>query len=258
MKIKNKAQYLGIVGLILFLLVWEFVSVNKLINPFFIGSPSKAFVALYEMFASGSIYPHLLISGREFFLGFMLAIIVGILLGFLISSSRFLSELTRPFITGLYNTPRIILLPLLIIWLGIGLSSKVFLIFLIAVFPILINTIAASKNVDRNLILMAKSFNARKITIFANIIFPSAFPYILAGIELAIGRALTGIVVSEIYGGRGGVGYLASYYGQTFQINKLVAVIFIFIIFSLLLTKIIHYVSVYFHFHMPDKQDIDF
>lgn len=241
-------KHLGLIGLLLFVIIWELVSRMEIIDPFFISAPSQVILSLFDLFMSGEIYPHLLISGKEFFFGFSLAIFIGIILGIIISSSRYLDNLTKPFITATYNTPRIILMPLILIWFGIGIFSKVFLIFLIAVFPILINTITAAKNVDQDLILMAKSFNASRFIIFTKVIFPSSLPYILAGINLSIGRALTGIIVGELYGARGGVGYLASYYGQTFQIEKLMAVILIFILFSLFLTNFVGYISKRLHF----------
>ena len=243
-----KSRYLGLTGLIIFLIAWETISDFKIVDPFFISSPSKVIVSLYELFSTGDIFPHLLFSGEEFFAGFFLAIISGIILGLIISSSGYLYNLTKPFITGLYNTPRIILLPLLLIWFGFGLFSKVLLIFLIAIFPILVNTITAARNVDRSLILMARSFSASKLVIFIKVIFPSSFPYILTGINLAIGRALTGIIVGELYGSSGGIGYLASYFGQTFQIDKLIAIIIIFIIFSLLLTNAIYLLTERFNY----------
>lgn len=233
---------IGLISFITFLIIWESLVKFGLADPFFFSSPSRIATAGYDLFATGFIYKHLWISAQEFFWGFSLAVLVGIALGLVIGSSRFFYDLLHPFLLAFYNTPRIILLPLFVLWFGIGIFSKILAVFVGAVFPILINTLTAAQNVDPALIRMAHSFNVSQRRIFWTITLPFALPYILSGIELAVGRGLIGVLIGELYGSQGGLGYLASYYGALLQIDKLMFVIFLFILWALGMTQIFRFI----------------
>jgi len=133
-----------------------------------------------------------------------------------------------PFVNFLYATPRIVLIPLFIIWFGIDWQSKVAVIFLGALFPQIINTMAGVRNTDAALLRVARSFGASEVLIFQRVVLPGAVPFILTGLRLGVGHALTGLVVAELVAARHGIGKLIQDYGVTFQTPKeFAAIIFI-------------------------------
>src|SRR5207245_2222766 len=164
---------------------------------------------------------------QEFAIGYVLAVVVGVLLGLGIGWYRRFSYAVDPFITFFYATPRIVLLPLLIIWFGIGIWSKIAVVFLGAFFAIVINTAAGVRNLDANLIKVARSFGASDLQLFRTIALPGSVPFILTGLRLGIGHALTGVIVGELVAAQFGVGQMMAVAGATFQSAKVFAGLFI-------------------------------
>jgi NitT/TauT family transport system permease protein len=217
---RNERVVLGTAAVILLLALWEAVGRSGRINPVFLSSPCSIASTGLKMFRSGEIFKHLSASGTEFLFGFVAAVLSAIPLGLLAGWYRRLHYILDPFISILYVTPRIAFLPLIILWLGIGLVSKVMVVFLGAFFPICINVIAGVRTVDNDHLLLAKSFRSSNFHTFITILVPSCVPFILSGLRLAIGRALVGVFVSELYGASAGIGYLISVSGTTFQTDK--------------------------------------
>jgi len=191
------------------------------IKPIFISSPTLIGQAAYRMFfVTGEIWRDLGLSGLEFVLGIAIAIIIGIPLGFAAGWYRRLSYAVAPFLSALNATPQVAFLPLIIIWVGTGFATKVLIIVLLAVLPIAINAQAAVRTTDPRLIKVADSFGAGEWLFFRSVILPSAVPFLLAGLRLAIGRAMIGIVVGEVYGSSGGIGMMISQAGSRFQTDR--------------------------------------
>jgi ABC-type nitrate/sulfonate/bicarbonate transport system permease component len=216
---------------ILFLLAWELVGgVWQLVNPMFMSSPSLIFNAAVQLFSSGEIWNDLRVSGIEFFWGYILSVAVGIPFGIAVGWYKRLSYLFDPFINALYSTPRVALLPLVIIWLGIGILSKVGIIFLGAVFPIMINARDGVKTTPYNLLNAARSFGASEWQLFKSVVFPSTVPFIISGLRLGVGRALIGVMVGELYAATAGIGFMITVAGATFQTDKVFVGVLIFAI----------------------------
>ncbi len=210
-----------------FLAFWEAVVQFGLVNPLFVSSPSRIAAAGYELFASGTIWGDLAASGLEFCLGYGLAIAIGVPLGVLMGWYSRVNAVLDPFVSALYATPRIALLPLVMIWFGIGLMSRVAIVFLGAVFPILVNTITGMRTIDADFIKVARSFGASDRQLFLTVALPSSVPLLLAGLRLGLGHALIGIVVGEMFGATEGLGYLISVAGARFQTDKVMVGILI-------------------------------
>jgi NitT/TauT family transport system permease protein len=138
------------------------------------------------------------------------------------------SHIFDPFINAMNATPRVALLPLVIIWLGIGILSKVGIIFLGAVFPILINTRDGVKTTPLNLLNAARSFGASERLIFKNVVLPSTIPFILTGLRLGLGRAIVGVMVGELYAATAGIGFMITVAGATFQTDKVFVGVLVF------------------------------
>ena len=243
-----ESAILGTSAVIIFLLVWEFMGgalsrYNPIpflrINPMFMSAPSLIFNAAVTMFSSGEIYHDLKISSIEFFWGYLLAVVVAIPFGILTGWYKRLSYVFDPFVNAMNATPRVALLPLVIIWLGIGILSKVGIIFLGAVFPMLINARDGVKTTPLNLINAAKSFGASEWQVFKSVVFPSTLPFLLTGLRIAVGRALVGVLVGELYAATAGIGFMITVAGATFQTDKVFVGVLIFAISGIVLTDIL-------------------
>ena len=144
-----------------------------------------------------------------------------------------------PFLNFLYAVPRVAIGPLLVVWLGIGLSSKVALIFLVAVFPVLVNTSSGIRSIDQNLVRVARCFGATDLKIFRTIALPASVPFILGGLRLAIGQSLIGVFVAELLGAQYGIGALVENAGEQFQTGMVFAGLLIFAVAGMVLTAIV-------------------
>lgn len=213
-----RAPILGLGTSLLVLLIWEYVTDAGLVGQVFLVSPTTILRRAWTMFAiTHEIYPDLSVSGQEALLGFGAAVLCGVPLGLLIGSSRNARYSLEPIMMALYSTPAIALLPLFLLWFGVGLASKVVLIFLAGVFPIVINTDAGVQNADPKLIEAARSFGATRRQLLTKIVVPSSIPFIVAGIRLAIGRILITVVVAEFFGALAGIGFLIVNAGNTYD-----------------------------------------
>ena len=227
--LNQEKKILGSAAVLIFLIIWELVgNVLQLINPMFMSAPSLIWKAAVQLFASGEIYNDLYISGVELFWGYFLSAAVAVPFGIAVGWYKKISHIFDPFINAMNATPRVALLPLVIIWLGIGILSKVGIIFLGAVFPILINTRDGVKTTPFNLLNAAKSFGASEWMLFKTIVLPSTIPFILTGLRLGLGRAIVGVMVGELYAATAGIGFMITVAGATFQTDKVFVGVFVF------------------------------
>jgi NitT/TauT family transport system permease protein len=240
---RNENLMLGTVAMLAFLAFWELAVAAGWVNPLFSSSPSRIVATAVEMFADGSIYGHLRVSGIEFCIGFALAIVVGVPLGILMGWYSRLNAILDPFVSALYATPRIALLPLVVIWFGIGLGSKVAIVCLGAVFPILVNTITGVRTIDADFVKVARSFGASDLQMFLTVAVPSSVPMLLTGLRLGLGHALVGIVVAEMYGASEGLGYLIAVSGARFQTDKVMVGIILIASLGVAMTELLRSVE---------------
>jgi ABC-type nitrate/sulfonate/bicarbonate transport system permease component len=227
--LNNEQKIIGTASVTIFLTLWELVgNVFELINPMFMSAPSLIFKAAVQLFGSGEIYNDLYVSGVELFWGYFLSVLVAVPFGIAVGWYKKASYLFDPFINAMNATPRVALLPLVIIWLGIGILSKVGIIFLGAVFPILINTRDGVKTTPYNLLTAARSFGASEWMLFKTVVFPSTIPFIITGLRLGLGRAIVGVMVGELYAATAGIGFMITVAGATFQTDKVFVGVLVF------------------------------
>jgi NitT/TauT family transport system permease protein len=198
------------------LTLWE-IAGRLTANPLFFVPPSEVAVAFWKLLQSGQLARDSWVSAQEFFIGFGLAVLAGIPLGILIATSRLASAYVEPWMNGLYATPTIALAPLFLLWFGIDIWSKVAVVFLSALFPIVINTATGIESTDRNVLEAARSFNASRNQVFRKVLIPSAIPFIVAGMRLGVGRGIVGVVVGELFAARAGLGFLIITASQVFD-----------------------------------------
>jgi NitT/TauT family transport system permease protein len=252
----HERAILGTLMVVLFLLAWEgfargwwaqllhpllgAASERWQLKPIFISSPTLVVTAAWRMFfMTGEIWRDLAWSGLGYLLGLALAIAIGIPLGLAGGWYRRLSYAIAPFLAALNATPQVAFLPLIVIWIGTGLGARVLIILLLAVLPIAINAQAAVRTTDPRLIKVAASFGASDWRLFRTIILPSALPFLLAGLRLAIGRGMIGVVVGEIYGSAAGVGAMINQAGSRFQTDKVFVGVLTIVAIGVFLVEIV-------------------
>jgi len=207
------------------LLLWEGASRLAVENSLFLAAPSQIALAIVNLAVSGQLARHVEISAAEFALGYVLASVSGIAIGLIMAESERAKGILQPWVSGLYATPTIALAPLFLLWLGIGIWSKVLVVITLVLFPVVINTEAGLRTTSERLIEMLRSFGATRRQIFVKISLPSAAPFVLAGLKLGIGRGLIGVVVAELFGSRAGLGQLISQSADSFNMPNLFAAV---------------------------------
>jgi NitT/TauT family transport system permease protein len=191
-------------SLVVIIGAWEIF--GRDVNPVFGSYPSAIAEAAVALARSGKLWTALVDSLRPFAVGYALAIVVGVPLGLIIGRFRVVEAAIGIYITAGYAMPLVALVPLLILWLGLGFTVKVAIIFLLSVFPICINTWLGVTAVPKTLIEVGKSFVAPDSVILRRIILPATLPYIMAGIRLAVGRAVVAMVIAEFFTSISGLG----------------------------------------------------
>jgi len=232
----------GTASIVILLALWEVlprVVTMSAGTKLFFTTPSQVVGTLWTMFATGSIWKPLGVSASGFGLGLAFSIVVGLPLGVLIGRSRTLNAMLDPFITAFNATPRLVFLPLVMLWFGLGLWSKVIIVFIGALFPILINTYEGVRNADKTLINVVRSFGASEWDIARLVVVPNAMPYILAGLRLAIGRAVLGVVVAEFFGSESGLGVMMVQAAGRYQVDVVFSGLIVFAVLSLALSAMV-------------------
>jgi len=217
---RHERLLVGGATLLGFLLVWEAAFRFSWVNPVFISSPLMVLAAASEVFASAEFRGDLAISGTEFLVGYLMAIAVGVPFGLAVGWYRRLYFATSPFIHTLNTIPRITLLPIIIIWFGIGIWSKIIVVFLGAVIPILISTCAGVRTSEERFLRVGRSFGATPGRMFRTIVLPGTVPFIFTGLKYGSGRALLGVIVGELYAATAGIGYFIASAGNAMQTDK--------------------------------------
>jgi len=204
--------------LILIVAVWELA--GPLVNPILFSHPSKIAVAFYELTVSGELAYYAGESLEILFYGLGIAILVGVPLAVLMARFKPVDWALELPVNALYSTPIVALVPLLVLWFGIYMQAKVIVVFLFAVFPILINTYQGVRECDKNMLEVARSFRSPEWRMWQDVLLPFALPYIAAGIRLAIGRGLVGMVIAEFYTTISGLGFMITRYANIFETDK--------------------------------------
>jgi len=231
------------IGSVLFVLaVWEFVAPR--FNPLIIRPPTHIFRAFGELIANGELQEALGQSLREFSGGLVIALSLGILLGIASGRYRFVYNAIDPLVSALYSVPSVALVPLIAVAFKFqGDAPRIATVALFAIFPILINTQQGVRNVDRGLLEVAKAFNTSERRLWTDVIIPSAVPFLLAGVRLAIGRALIGMIVSEFLVGLVGLGYLIIVYENVFRIDRMFVPVIVVATMGIVLMGLVQWIE---------------
>src|SRR5262245_26487399 len=183
---RHEGLILGSIAVVVVLAVWEYIWYRKWVSPLFFSGPSAIALQFWHLITEGTLTTDILFSGKNFILGLLAATVAGVVLGVLIGWYRRLRLVFEPFLNALYALPRIAMVPLIIIWFGTAWESKVFIVFISAFFPILVNTAAGVRFLDADLLRAARAFCASDWQIFKTIAIPGSVPFILTGIRQGV------------------------------------------------------------------------
>ena len=228
-----------IASVIAFVAVWEIVALNS--DPLLVPSPVAVVEGLAEITVTGVFLPELGETLWTFFLGFLVGSAIGIGIGSMMARFKAVENILDPYVNALYATPYVALVPLFIVWLGIGFSSRLAVVILSVVFVVIINTHAGMRDVNRSIVETGRSFGLSGMPLYQKIVLPASLPYIVAGLRLGIGRGLTGAIVAELFLQLVGLGYLLEYYASIFQVDKDLAVVLVVALMGLFLTESLKY-----------------
>lgn len=214
----------GLLGFVVVLLAWELASSSQygfgLVKRVLLSSPTLILDAAIKDISSGAIWPHIVASGQEYVLGLSAALVTGIPLGLAIGWFRRLNYILDPWLSAIYATPTVALIPLIILIFGIDLQAKVIVVWLEAIFVITVSATSGVRAADAKYHDIAESFHASKWTVFRTVTLPASVPYILTGVRLGTGRALVGVVVSEFLAANAGIGFYISLNGSFFSSDR--------------------------------------
>ena len=243
---------LSLVSVVTFLLVWELLPRSGLVKPLFTSSPSRIATAAVAL-AQDGLWHDIVVTVTEFALGFGLAVLIGIPFGILLGWNRTFRAVFEPFVTTLYAVPRIALMPLIILWLGIGIQSKVAVVFLGAIFPIIVSVHAGMRTLDEALVRCARSFGANDRQVLRTVALPSSVPFMIAGVRLGVGRGLVGVIVAEFVAAQAGIGHMMNRAGATFQTDKVFVGVILLAMFGLILTGLLKWLESRFDAWRPGR-----
>jgi len=213
-------------SVVLFLILWEVF--GRRVNPLFLSYPTAIANACVQLLALGEFQRQALGSLQVYAVGLGAALVLGIFLGLLMGRYRLAEYLLDPYVYALDATPRVALIPLLLLWFGLGAQAKIAVVFLSGIFPVLMNTFSGVRTVSSGLVDIGKAYGAGERQVFTKIILPAALPFIMAGVRLAVGRALIGIITAEMFTAVTGMGALLIRYSSAFATDKFfVPVIFL-------------------------------
>lgn len=211
--------------------IWQYF--GRDVNPVFGSYPSAIAVAFWEMLVSGELLSALFESLQAFVVGYVLAIVVGIPLGLVIGRSRVLEAALGVYVTAAYAMPLVALVPLLVLWLGLGFWVKACVVFLMAIFPVCINTWLGVRAVPKALVEVGKSFVAPNHVILRRIVLPATLPYIMAGIKLAVGRAVVAMVIAEFFTAISGLGGIIINSANNFETARMFVPIVVLMVLAI-------------------------
>ena len=224
-----------VVALLVLLALWEAAGRAGMLNPLYLPSPSQIGAALVDLFSDGRIWPHLEATFTAALGGLALGIAVGVVLGVAAALVRLVAELLEPVMTLLNAVPRVILAPLFVIWLGIGLASKIALSFILVAVLIFFTVFTGIRQVDRRMVERVITLGGDRWALVRHVYLPSVTAWILSNLKIAVGFAFTGALVGEFVAATHGLGYLLSFAQSTYNAALMFALIFLILVVVLLI-----------------------
>ena len=239
-RVARGGAWLSAASVGLFLLGWEAVCRSGLVSPVLLSPPSRIARSSSELLSSPAIQSDLLFTLGTFLASLSLAVVFGVTLGLAIGLSPSLYQLLSPFIFALNSLPKIVLMPLIALWLGFGPASNIFLGAMMAAFPICISTHTGVRCIERDFVLLARSYRAGRATLLKTIVLPGVTPFALSGVRVGVNYAMVGVLIAEFFAGSRGIGYRMNHFMDNFEIDRFFVCMTLVVAFSLAITSAVH------------------
>ena len=240
---KSYPNWVSVVSILCLLAIWELICQSGVVSSLFLPAPTAIISALLQMIADGEIGVSLAASLYRILAGFFIGSLVGLAVGLVTGTSALMDKIGTPIVNAIYPIPKIALLPLFILWLGIGELSKVTIIALGVFFPVAMNTYSGVKNVDTLLLKVAASFNASWWMTMKSVVLPNALPMIFAGLRLAAGTSLLLLIAAEMIAAQVGIGALILHYGDLMITDRLMAGVIVLSLLGLVFNLILQFLE---------------
>ena len=218
---RRRLHMLGIqaISLAVVLAIWQYVGLHS--SPALFTPPTAVALAAIDMIGSGELWKYLAPSLAVLAIGLSISIVLGIAVGLILARFWIADVALGPYVTFLYSTPAVALVPLIVLWAGYQLEAKTIILVLFAFFPMAINTYQGVKNVSHELLEVGKAFRCSERQLWIHIVLPAALPFIIAGLRLAVGRGLIGMVLADLYTAISGIGYLIVRSASTYRVDRM-------------------------------------
>lgn len=236
---KYIVMFIQIFIVLLFFGLWEYASINKIINPFIFSSPSKIYQTIITLYQTGDLFIHILTTLKEIVIAFTLGIGIGFIVAIILYEFKMVAKIIDPFLTMLNSLPKVALGPIIIIWAGANTKSIIIMALLINLIVSIINIYNGFLGTDKNMLKLFQSFGASRFQILTKLVIPSARRTIISSLKLNISMTLIGVIMGEFLVSKRGIGYLIIYGTQIFNLNIVMAGILILVIISFIIYKLI-------------------
>lgn len=228
---RKQRWIIGVINLATFFIVWQVAATVSDIPPLFLPSVADVFRELGEMHQEGILWGNLWTSFAVYVIGMVISLAIAIPMGLMVGGIRILDKILSPYIWAVYTTPRLILMPLVLLWVGINDTARVVIIVLSAVPATLVVVMEGVKTVDNSLLNAARSFSASRFALFRTVVFPSTVPFIATGVRMGVSRGLIGLFIGELFTATNGIGYILTLSTKTFNTARTFGILLIFVLF---------------------------
>lgn len=235
---RHERLVMGTLGVLIVLALWQVLVMVGLVKEVLMSTPVEVGRTLYTLFRQGTIWPNLGATVLEFGIGFTLAAVAGIVIGLVAGWYRIASVIATPWLNVLYAAPELALVPIFVMWFGIGLTFKVWLAFVATMFVVSVNTIAGVHSTEARYLDVAQTYGAGRLRTFRTVVVPGSVPYIMTGLRQGTGRAIVGVIAAEFISANKGLGFFVSLSGQTLNTPAVMAGIVVIAAFGIIVGEL--------------------
>ena len=228
---RKQRWIIGVINITAFFVLWQIAATTTDIPQLFLPSVTDVFRELQEMHDEGILWGNLAISAWIYVVGMVISIAIAVPLGLFIGGVRVVDRVAAPYVWAIYTTPRLILMPLVLLWVGINDTARVVIIVLSAVPATMVVVMEGVKTVDNSLLRAARSFGAGRFARFRFVVLPATVPFVATGIRMGVSRGLIGLFIGELFTAANGIGYIITLAGKTFNSARTYGMLLIFILF---------------------------
>ncbi|HEX4976973.1 MAG TPA: ABC transporter permease [Nocardioides sp.] len=235
---RRQRLVIGVLNLTTFLILWQVAATVSDLPKLFLPSVTEVFAELVELEREGMLWGNLWISLTVYLVGMAISLVLAVPMGLAIGGIRILDKILSPYVWAVYTTPRIILMPLILLWVGINDAARVTIIVLSAVPATLVVVMEGVKTVDNSLLTAARSFGADRVTLFRSVVLPSTVPFIATGVRMGVSRGLIGLFIGELFTAANGIGYILTLASKTFNSAQTFGILLIFVMFCVTMVSL--------------------